>query len=248
MVLLPVLVSAQDNHGYYGKKSFLDVTSSSYFPVLYRVDNEGWESVLTADGNALKSTKSTFKIGARVSVGRTIQSNIGVAVELGYDQFFLGSRVLTFPGYKSISKHERLRVNSFLILPKIEISGPNGLLPCGLVHQIGAGVSINKVAKKNYLIVYQDGSTSGGVNGDPNDATTLFENNNLNRSIKVIQLMYGLKMRTPVGRSMMINYGFRYTLDIGKITYFSSDDLARQVTRFLFRNLIAFDLGLTLPF
>lgn len=255
-VVLSISATAQENYGYYGKKNFVELTSSSYLPLVYALTNRHGGAKLSPSGNSLYSYNDWFNTGVRMSIGRALESNFGIAIEVGYERFTLTDNVLygmVIDDYTYVSDHESLVTNSFLFLPRCEISGRNGLLPNGLVHQIGVGMTINSIAKKNYLIEYNNGTISGGPNGADEDQEMLFKNQNT--SIKFIQLMYGLKMRAPVGKSMMINYGFRYTLDFG-ITPFDfglapggiSGYAAHEIREYLFRNLIAFDLGLTLPF
>ena len=243
-------VNAQDNYGFYGKKTFLDISSSTYIPLIYNVTSYGPGYVLSPSGNSLISKHRWLNIGVRASIGRAVKSNLGVALEFGFDQVMLGGHVLNGSGSLGyVEKHENLLVNSILIMPRFEISGPNGLLPNGLVHQIGVGVSINKVVEKNYLVEYSGGTTTGGANGTSAEQEALNKEDNLDRSQKLVQLMYGLKMRAPIGKSLMINYGFRYTLDFGGVSsYLGTYSVAREIRRYQFRNVIAFDLGLTLPF
>lgn len=254
---------AQDNYGYYGKKNFVDISSSSYFPLLYNLFNYDTSYELSTSGNSLLERRSKFNIGVRASIGRAIKSNVGFALEVGYDRFEIYQNVFnddytTTQGFY-VDRNENVAVNSILILPRFEFSGPNGLLPNGLVHQVGFGVTINKAVSKNYLLVYDyysaSGSvTTGGPNADPSEAASLMKAHNLDKSAKILQFMYGLKMRTPLGKSMMLNYGFRYTLDFGlSVADVGVDNgtnyaFYNDVRRYQFRNLIAFDLGITLPF
>lgn len=239
-------LNAQDNYGYYGKKNYLDISSSSYIPVLYNLfSNDG--AKLTPSGNSLTRSNDWFNVGIRANLGRTFDSNFGMTLELGYDNITLNKDRALYDASNGIKQHESLKAHSILILPRFEISGRNGLLPNGLVHQFGIGVSINRIVKKNYFVDY--GSyTTGGPNGELKDQEELFENSNLNSSMKLIQFMYGLKMRVPVSKSLMINYGFRYTIDFP----ISQSDINTFVRGEIFGyhlvNLIAFDFGLTLPF
>ncbi len=249
--VLSITVSAQDNYGYYGKKNFIDLSSSSYVSLIYGLTNLNRGAELRPSGNSLSPYTEWFNTGARVSIGRAIESNVGLALELGFDRFRLSDRVLygsEMDGYTYIENHESLITNSILILPRIEISGRNGLLPNGLVHQIGVGFTINSIAKKNYLVEYNNGTISGGPNGASADQDALFKDNNMEGSVRFAQLMYGLKTRTPIGKSLMLNYGIRYTLDFGFTSYEFNRDVAGEIREYLFRNIIAFDLGLTLPF
>ena len=133
-------------------------------------------------------------------------------------------------------------------MPKFELSGANGLLPNGIVHQIGVGLLINKVNAKYYLQDNGYGTYTGGPNADQSELDDFMEDNKFDEAFKMMRLMYGLKMRTPVGKSLMINYGIRYTLDLGMLSLGSNYDLQRAIRSYQFRSVISFDLGLTVPF
>lgn len=257
--VLSLSATAQENYGFYGKKNFIEVTSSSYVPLIYNSFSGESYKVASYNAKVLEPAKKWLHTGARVGIGRAIRSDLGFSVEFGYDNITLGSggyyTLFSYESYNpttfeyvSIEKHERLKVHSILISPKIEISGNNGLLPNGLVHQIGVGVTVNSVAKKNYLVKYTDNSVSGGPKGTAEEQEALFEDQNLEGTMKMIQLLYGLKMRTPVGKNLMLNYGFRYTIDVGSFDYAMNGRVTDEIKRYQFRNVIAFDLGLTLPF
>ena len=260
-IVLVLIVStsssiAQDNYGYYGKKTFVDISSSSYIPLIYNLTTYQKGQELAPSGNSLISSDTWFNIGLRTSIGRALSSKVGIAFEFGFDRYRIYENVFGDPNdYYSYyyDESESVKVNSFLFMPRLEFSGPNGLLPNGIVHQVGIGLNLNKAVTRNYLRDF--GSfTLGGPNADPDDAEQLMIDNKLDKSVKLMQIMYGLKMRTPVGKSMMFIYGFRYTLDFGVnnsgfgTASTLNDRFFRSVRRYQFRNVIAFDLGLTLPF
>lgn len=247
LVLISTSVKAQDNYGFYGKKSFIEVSSSTYFPFLYNVSRSTEGQKLSPSGNSLLRTIDRLNFGGRVSIGYAMKSSLGIALEVGYDRYTIYSNVFYTTPYMT---SESVRMNSFVFMPRLEFSGANGLLPNGLVHQFGVGLNLNKAVTRNYLRVFSDGIIAVGPNADPAEAEDLMTDFKLDRSVKMIQLMYGLKMRTPIGKSMMLNYGFRYTIDFGygndKNTI--NERFIRDVTRYQFRNLISLELGLTLPF
>lgn len=238
----------QDNYGYYGKKTYVDISSSSYIPLIYNLTSsyQGYE--LSASGKSLVESRPWLNVGLRTSVGRALTSKVGVALDFGFDRYKIHRNVF----HANLDKTENVRVNSIIIMPRLEFSGPNGLLPSGLVHQVGIGINLNKAVTRNYLRDF--GSyTAGGPSADPSEAEQLMIDEGLDYTVKMIQLMYALKMRTPIGKSLMLNYGFRYTIDFGGVTTglaasYPNYAFARNVHNYQFRNVIAFDLGLTLPF
>lgn len=253
-LLLNGAVYSQDNYGFYGKKAYVEVTSCSYIPLYYNVTVGSGFKRVSESSTSLAPYRNWIQTGLRTSIGYTVKANLGIALELGFDRFHINSQVVQ--RFKNpldpssnlyITNHERVQINSILILPKIEISGSNGLLPNGLVHQIGIGVTINKPVEKEYVVnIYEDHYEWGDVPADYQPE--LGDAIDLSTSYKMLRLMYGLKMRSPVGKSMMINYGFRYNLDFGVTPFGYPLELAQAIRRYQFRNIIAFDLGVTLPF
>lgn len=247
-ILLPLALYSQDNLGYYGKKTFITASSSSYSPLFYQLVfyNEGYE--LSPSGNSLVPKKDWFNIGYRLSAGRVLHPKIGFALEFGYDQITLNDELLFEFSFEEdpYNAHENLRVNSFLVLPRIEISGRDGLLPSGLVHQIGFGMNTNTIVRKNYLLDHGNYYT-GGPNGAPDDEQMLFSDYDLEGKIRLWQLMYGLKIRSPIAKFLMFTYGFRYTIDFGRIPQGFNESVGKEIKQYQFWNIIAFDLGLTLP-
>lgn len=237
---------AQDNFGYYGRKSYVSVTSNMYFPIIYNLLSDNGAKV-SPSGNSLLPANDWFGFAVRSSIGHTLESNFGVALDVGYERFTLNNDEILYRIDGVKKTNESLKVNSLLIMPKFEIGGKNGLLPNGLVHQIGFGCTINSVVKKNYLVDHGT-YTTGGPNGNASDQEQLFEDYSLDGSITLFQIMYGLKMRTPITKSLMLDYGFRYTLDF-PITQSDLSPIVRsEIFGYQFVNLISFDLGLTMPF
>ena len=253
VLLASITAHSQDNYGFYGKKTYIEVTSSSYIPLFYNLTTLPGYKRISESSNTLRETENWFHMGLRASVGHTVKSNLGIALEVGYDQFSVNDQLIFniqnpdgSNNSWSVKNHERVQINSILIMPKIEIAGSNGLLPNGLVHQIGVGFTINNPVEKEYVVNLQNDSSwnpiPSGFNPDLSDEI------DLTRSYKMFRLMYGLKMRTPIGKSLMINYGFRYNFDLGITPIGYPQNLARAIRRYQFRNVIAFDLGLTVPF
>lgn len=250
ILLSAASASAQDNYGYYGKKTYIDIQSNFHIPLIYNLSNgyiPNYE--LSPSGNSLLSTgKDWFNLGARVSINRAVKTNVGIGLEFGFDRITLGGYLMGDNNVSYYSRHESIKVNSFLFMPKLELSGSNGLLPNGIVHQIGVGLLLNKVSRKYYLHDDGYGTITGGPNADQSELDDYMADNKFDEGYKMMRLMYGLKMRTPVGKSLMINYGIRYTLDFGIIPLNTNYELNRAIRAYQFRNVISFDLGLTVPF
>jgi hypothetical protein len=250
IILLAFTGSAQDNFGYYGKKTYVDILGTFFMPLIHNFTT-GYSDLyeVSPSGNSLRpKDREWFKVAGRVSINRAVKSNVGVGLELGYDRFEVPGYLLLDQQTNYDERHESLQIQSFLIMPKFEISGANGLLPNGIAHQVGIGFLLNKVVPRYYLHDDSNGILTGGPNADQSELDQFMEDNKFDVGYKMMQIMYGLKMRTPVGKSMMISYGIRYTLDMGVTNIGSNYDLGRAIRSYQFRNIISFDLGLTLPF
>lgn len=247
--LSAITASAQDNYGYYGKKTYIDVQANVHIPLIYNLSTYDPLFELSPSGNSLsQGSKDWLNIGARISLNRVVEANVGLGLEVGFDRFTLAGYLLKDDNYSYKERHEAIKVNSFLFMPKVELSGSNGLLPNGIVHQIGVGLLLNKVNRKYYLHDDGYGTITGGPNADQSELDDFMADNKFDEAYKMLRLMYGLKMRTPVGKSLMINYGIRYTLDFGIIPLNTNYELNRAIRAYQFRNVISFDLGLTVPF
>lgn len=242
--MFPVL--GQDNYGFYGKKTYLEFSASMYSPILYNLtEYKGFK--VNKSGDDVVSGNDWFNIGVRVSLGRAFSSSFGVNLEAGIDEFTYNRPVFGNFEYlepNDISRHESIRVRSFIFLPRIEFSGPNGLLPYGLVHQFGVGVNVNNVVRDDYLIVYSDGTTSLT---NPIDPELLLEEYGLDQTFYALQLLYGFKLRVPLTKWLMIHYGLRLTVDFGGYPSGMNINYMRGVN-FQLNNFLAFDLGFTVPF
>ena len=257
-------VSFAQNTGLYGKKRFLEVNGLGYVPII------GWfaadlNDVNKKEGNLLLPGKDIINYGFRLNLGIAVKRNIALSLEFGYDHAnirpFNSIRVdgIDNWGYSTTAsyyfEHEMLDVHTMNIMPKIEFTKEGGLMPLGLNHQIGIGFTSSSIQDKDYLY-----KTSGFnyENFTPSeDPEKLIENLvNYDQKFKGYSFLYAFNVRTPITKSLLINYGLRYTLNLAQMsqTYspgnfgMESIDVASLIRRMRLTNVITFNLGLTFAF
>lgn len=263
-----VLFGQDKNNGYLGKTNFIEATSVSYIPMMYNfLGNYGDSGYKSTNGSTLTSKSRTwFNTGFRVSLGRAFKRNFGMSIETGmdfYEEVIPDDFFYTYTDFSTqdeeirIRRHENLDIRVLHIMPKFHIANRGSLLPLGLSHEIGVGYAMTSIADKDYVAeFYMYDYTNGNQNiasPDPSDYL------NYKRRYRSLQLLYGIKMRTPVSKSLFINYGFRYTIEFGigdnspkgnadvpvdKTSSILSDDYNRR----LLYNIASFDLGVSFVF
>lgn len=253
--------SNSQNTGLYGKRTFFEFNTVSYMPIFswFMSESDGYSP--SGAGNGLTLKKDLFDYGFRFAVGRSGKKNVGASFEVGYNFSNLSTPQNSYIEYtdqwgnytyKNISyKHERLDVRTISFMPKIEFTSKGGTLPVGLNHQIGLGFSSSKILERDYK--YQVINSSGDLTA-AEVATFSKDLLNYENTFKGMTFLYAFNIRTPLSKSLMINYGIRYTLNVRN--YFSSEigtdqkyyeeyEVRNDLRRMRLSNVLAFNLGLT---
>lgn len=241
------------NSGLYGHKAYVEINGMGCWPLLAR---SGWFAE-TYDGS-LRTKNDEFNSGFNVGAGYAIRRHLMLGLETGLWNFNVaGPRyVYTYDNifgysYGMSIRHEMLDVRTFSFMPTLTFGGKKGLLPVGLNHQVGVGYTNTKVLKKDYKYRSSDGLYTQeqlDLINEKNGGFVDYKNNYTG-----FTAAYTLKVRIPVSKSVMINYGLRYTLNFtsentksagdGKM---ASEDLYREIRAARFRSAMTFNLGLTL--
>jgi hypothetical protein len=247
------------NSGLYGNKNYIEISGLGYYPLFANAFNKSSYPELKyfkLKNNTLNETKDRFNYGFRVTLGTAIKRNFGLAVEGGISYMNIPTPVsFRTPNYYYYTvHHEMLDVRTISILPKIEFTKEGGLLPIGLSHQIGFGYFINQIVDRDY--VYQ--LVSGQQVLTQQEIATIGERFvNTERKYKGYTLLYSFTIRTPITKSIMINYGIRYTLNLlnqdKSLPYvdanlYSARDVQFQLRRRQLTNFLTFNLGATFAF
>ncbi|MBP6090133.1 MAG: hypothetical protein KA521_02670 [Crocinitomicaceae bacterium] len=254
LLFVQVSFGQKKNFGFFGKKFYLQVDGLFSSPVIYNFLNfAGFNDVASygAKGNNLVEKNNWANYGYRISAGAVLKRNFGIGLELGTDY----SKVA--PNY-STSSHEMLSISTFSILPKIEIANESALLPMGLSHQFGIGMEWSSIADENYLFQKYNSFNSQLETVHYNQVTTSelpFGEINKIPSANRFVFMYDLTMRNPISKSLMITYGFKYTLKFASLNQeekfanlLNYNDYLSEINFQRNMNVITFHLGLTFAF
>lgn len=248
------------NTGLYGKRTFIEFNTVSYMPIFSWLlsDSDGYSP--SGAGNGLILKKDLFDYGFRFAIGRSGKKNVGLSLELGYSFSNLSTPEYiekeystswgTSYGYVTL-KHERLDVQTISFMPKLEFTSKGGTLPVGLNHQIGLGFSSSKIKERDYNHTVFNGN---GEFTDEELANFSKDFLDYSQSYKGMTLLYAFNIRTPISKSLMINYGIRYTLNLRNYFvseigtdqyYYPKQEIREDLKRMRLSNALSFNLGLT---
>ena len=201
------------NTGLYSKRFSVEADFIGSYPLFFRLLDENHYK---ASGSNVVLGNDNFDYGFRLAASYAMKNNFGMGIEYGKDFLNIEGPVQLSKYYPLIGynenvylQHEMIKIETTTIMPKIEFTSHNGLLPVGLNHQIGFGFTSTQLIEDDY--VYRIGEYSSPI--DIAD----FEKNFYNYDsdpIKGYTILYALNVRTPINKSLMLSYGFRYTFNI----------------------------------
>jgi hypothetical protein len=249
--------------GLYGKRNYLELNGLGNFRLFGLFLDEG--EYYKPSGNNVIAGKDIFDVGFRATLGRVISNNFAFGLEVGMDYQSIGQSESYFSVdytdqwgttyYQSVNlHHEMLDTRTTSFMPKFSFTKKGGLLPIGLNHEIGVGFNSTKVIEKDYNFRI----TSGAEYLSAQDSIKIDQRFvDYKQSYSGFTLMYAFKIKTPVSKKVMINYGLRYTLNLrnfgemhanGNQTVESNYSTARNIGRMRISNLMSFNLGLSYAF
>lgn len=247
-----------DNKGFYDAKFFITLEGQANSPLIYNLRTNYMDPAYSRFNKDLEEKKDKFNYGFRISGNYLIKRNLAIGIETGveYANVYPEMNYVDNQNYNTIIlRSEALDIRSFVIMPKIELSTKNGLLPLGLSHQIGLGLAKTNIVEKNYnFLVSDDVNNSSYYAAIYKDKLYNYSNN----SFKNYLVMYALSMRTAITKNILINYGFRYTFNLpvssngfseSDAQYFlQQNTIYESVKKQRSSSLINFNLGLTYAF
>ena len=254
------LINKSLSQGYFGKKNFFEISTSINNPSLYNFYTyaDYYSTSYKNENGTIVEKNQKINIGFQASIGRVINNNLSLSLE-GTLSNFLAIPEFDYGKSSNYFGAEMFKINKRSIIPKIEFTFGDGLLPLGLFHQIGVGFNTYTPIEKEYL-AYEYNN-----NWYLNSSNSLVDNseyyNYKNDKIKGYTALYRLGMRIPINEFSMFNFGFRYTfnfvpnLDFMSSTSNSDDEyfIAREDMRQMIRkkenrSLLYFEGGLTFNF
>ncbi len=209
---------AQDEKGYFGKKAFIqsqvNFSAPLSFNLLTNYSNTGYKK----SGTSLTKSKGDIvRHGFHLTLGYAYRKNVAFSFEIGQDYFHVLPPNKIYDegssGFVSVF-HERLSGRSMTFLPKLEIGNKDALLPMGLTHQIGLGLTTFTILEKNYLFALHENNAANTTSYSDNKNEIIPIDFSKIQPGKLIFLFYGLNMRTPINKSLFINYGINYAIPL----------------------------------
>ncbi len=268
---------SQKSNGYFGAKYFTTIETILNKPVAYNVIEYG---------GGLDNFK-VINYGYRLTLGYIVKRNFAVCFETGVnndkvsniwmtDSYTSNSQSSQIPVYKHF---QNMETQTLSIMPKIEITNSKGLIPLGFSSQFGIGYSKTRFKENayNYKLEHQDNNNYyyNSVFVKDGEGVYQFKNDSTTPNLTTITLLYAFSLRTALTKKLLLNYGFRFTLnysipqngvfgdlegtfgDVGSITdsfpgsdatYFNSSTLERKIMDQKRNNFLQFNLGLTYAF
>jgi hypothetical protein len=212
------------NPGYFGKKNVIDFSVNFQNPSFsnIRAFLSDDSKLFALDGEFLSPKSDRLDWGFRFNYTRPLKRSFAIGLEFGYDYFSVQRRYKQSANDYAFFYFQKTDVTSMSIMPKIEFTTDGGLLPMGISHQLGFGVRMIKPVEKDYNVSYLENYISSN-NSDlkiPIYPSIVEDNKYVGNTIKGYTLMYAINLRSPLSKSLFLNYGIRYTLNfMGKPPY-----------------------------
>lgn len=265
-------VFAQKDDSYFGKKFIIQPEIHLNYPFF---NNLTFNNVAYGSKNdKLVEKKDPFNFGYRLNVGHVVKRNLAILLEIGQDYssvYPINNQSLYYAidnngyyDYYENINHEMVDVTTTVIMPKVELATKFALLPMGLSHQIGLGLTLSNAQEKNYTYeyMYYDAFMNEYTYEARKYNTSSTDLDPINfsgiKTVKKLMFMYALSMRTPLTKSLMFNYGLKYTLSLGPNNEFYSSldegneaytkSVEKSISKSRTFSFINFNLGLTFVF
>jgi len=241
--------------GFFGKKNFAELTVSANNPLIYNFFTSVYNSKFYKnEGGTLVEKKQRINTNFHLNIGRVLDNNFAFLIEAGRNSIYTVPQH-DYGIFVNNFMAEMFQINKMSIMPKLEFTYGDGLLPVGLYNQIGIGFNFYNPVNKDYLGYYVDDS----YNNQLIDNKTYY--NYSNDKFKGYTFLYKLGMRIPVNEFMLVNFGFRYTFNFvpgfttlsnnsyNDDTYIiSRQDMHMMIKQKENRSLMYFETGLTFSF
>lgn len=259
VVILSSLSTYSQNNGYYGKKNFVEVITVSHTPILTNIFGHKLRYKTNENSEDDVQIRNWVNGGIHMSIGRCFSPGRILSFEYGIDVWKQNARTfyryaddIDEPYIWGTASEPYIMVASRFI-PKIEFSSEQNLLPMGLTHQVGVGFTSLRILEKDYKVRISEQS----IYDLPPSIINKYADDLVKYDVRFygIQLLYSLKMRTPITKWLMVNYGVRYMIDIPISTKNQNPEydlsikrVAKDKNQIMFYNLFSLDVGLTVPF
>lgn len=247
-------------NGYFGKKNFIDFGIDFHMPIVYNFNTQSESysyNFINKEGKM-----PILNTGFHLSYSKVITRNMALGLEGAFSSFNIAPFNENDFYYTDLNS-ELLGVRKSTIIPKIEFSYSDALLPIGLSNQIGFGFNSYNAVERDYVgSVYYYDEMNNNTELIPVTKNNLYDFKN-GKLIKGYTVLYKLTMRIPINKYLLYNFGFRYTFNfvpnlnlivpndssVEPHDYIlSNDDFRSSIKRKENRSLVMFETGLTFTF
>lgn len=252
--------SFAQSDGFFGKKTYVDFSMKGNFPAFVGFDQK---MNIEYKSGLFQESRKKFDYGYRIGINRNLTSSFGIGIEAGFDYFKLNrstnARIIdpNMSYLTGINTHESYKVHANAFLFKFIFSSKNSLMPMGLSHQLGFGISSYKI--KEEKLKYNTYELPDIIFTNQQMGKEKIED-----APKTFTLLYAIQLSTPISKSLLLNYGLRYTLNMTKKSgagfnsfdypnlssyeKMNADEFTHAIKSYRGMNLIQFQLGLTFAF
>lgn len=261
LITLLLALNIQAQNSYFGKKNYVSVSGSLNFAIINSLVNNPQYAYDEAS-DLLIEKKQWVRYNYGIAIGRALSDKVGIAVELSHQNLKIQRNssysyhfANTGETYSDV-KFERYNTSIFSIAPRLELYSSKKLFPVGLVHQFGVGINMaSLILKDDYKVgyYYDDGFVSSDY--QIADAKGILK---VTDPLKAtyINFFYGLNLRYPVSKFLILNFGFRYVMNLPKLfndfyepsNPYNKEEFKLNVRYATRLNFVHMNIGLVVPF
>jgi hypothetical protein len=239
-ILLSAGLAQGQNNGFLGKKNVLSIDARILPPLYYnfRISEASAFSKREQNGKLIDG-RNLLDLGLNVTLGHAFSSEFALMIQgsintfdvnlvgpLNYTPYYSNTQDGNGGGENySLYEGTFIKAQTMQIMPIIELGGGGGLLPVGLVHQIGLGFGRTKILDKNYRFEGVDQNSSDNSSGMFTPVVFTNKDPLFDEKLSFVStsLMYKIGMRIPINNFITYNIGLRYNINITtKGDYFSN--------------------------
>jgi hypothetical protein len=256
---------SQNNPGLFGKKNVIDLNFTASTPLLQRLFNFGETRLYYVyKDNGLQQKRDIIDIAYAFSYSRSISQKTSFGIELSYQKIDTKTNVnytlKTNPDYIYYEGAvENFKFNHVSIIPRFEFTSQNGIFGIGVNNQLGFGVGLTSFIDKVYETelydeYYNSALLSAAQKQGFQNKLYDFSKNKFRNFV----ILYALNFRQALAKNLMLNYGFRYTLNllskntstvmINNNYFLQHDNISQILNREKMTNIVQFKLGLAYVF
>lgn len=270
LVFNSLLLNSQNQlkKGYYGKKFNLTANIKTNIPGIYNLISH--QNGISGYNDVLYRNYNWINYGYNFSFGYCINKQLIINIESGtYNSSIYLPQLINYLDDEYVIRAESMDISSKNFGLNLEIYSKKSLAPLGLAHQIRFNIynstiknkdynaKISKYPYSHYHKLMNEYLKDDFTSLDPEFLKTNLYNKNDKSAFKNYSLSYGLIMNSSLLKNLIISYGLKYQLNIGKSSsndiddnnfLFSRKTIHNKINSMYFSNIIIFNFGLKLIF